>query len=49
VILYRSKVDVVDRLQAGDMIEAQDLAMEIISGIFTGPTISIEPGKIYGR
>jgi hypothetical protein len=29
VILYRSKADGVDRLQAGDMVEAQDLVMQI--------------------
>jgi hypothetical protein len=29
VILYRPKADGVDRLQAGDLIEAQDLDMEI--------------------
>ena len=29
MILYRSKADGVDRLQAGDMVEAQDLDIQI--------------------
>jgi hypothetical protein len=46
VILYRSKADGVDRLQAGDMIEAEDLDNQIISINAAVPMITEEAGKI---
>jgi len=39
-----AKADGADTLQAGDMVEAEDLDIQIISAIFMGSAISISPG-----
>ena len=47
MVLYRSKADGVDRLQAGDLIEAEDLDNQIRSTNSADPLITVGSGKLY--